>query len=147
MNTSVLPVSRKFYTDIESRISFSLASSPGSAKEAMRLVETYLYGDTPVSSDPMALLAFNMVKAEIDRAMVRSQRARIRARSRKKDRPSAKMDTPSPIKRPITEPKEAEAATTDSPCRVSRRERRAASRRRRTKWRPLSSSASSSGKR
>ena len=85
-----LPVSKKVYADISSRISSALSHAPASANEAMRLVDSHLQGATPVSDDAMAMLAFNMIKSELDRAIIRSTRARERAKTRRKARP--KMD-------------------------------------------------------
>lgn len=85
-----LPVSKKVYADISSRISSALSHAPASASEAMRLVDSHLQGATPVSDDAMAMLAFNMIKSELDRAIIRSTRARERAKTRRKARP--KMD-------------------------------------------------------
>ncbi|MCM1050419.1 MAG: hypothetical protein NC349_00510 [Paenibacillus sp.] len=78
-----LPVSRKVYADITSRISTALAPSPASVAEAMRLVDSFLHGESPASHDHMAMLAFGMIRAELERAMARSARARERARARK----------------------------------------------------------------
>ncbi|WP_303030715.1 hypothetical protein [uncultured Duncaniella sp.] len=85
-----LPVSKKVYADISSRISSALSHAPASASEAMRLVDSHLQGATTVSDDTMAMLAFNMIKSELDRAIIRSTRARERAKTRRKARP--KMD-------------------------------------------------------
>lgn len=85
-----LPVSKKVYADISSRISSALSHAPASASEAMRLVDSHLQGATPVSDDAMAMLAFNMIKSELDRAIIRSTRARERAKTRRQARP--KMD-------------------------------------------------------
>lgn len=83
MKNNQLPVSGKFYNDISLRVNSALSTMPLSAAEAMRIVDSYMAGETPESGDPMAMLAFNMVRVEIDRAMKRSQRARERARVRK----------------------------------------------------------------
>lgn len=85
-----LPVSKKVYADISSRISSALSHAPASASEAMRLVDSHLQGATTVSDDTMAMLAFNMIKSELDRAIIRSTRARERAKTRRKACP--KMD-------------------------------------------------------
>ncbi len=85
-----LPVSKKVYADISSRISSALSHAPASASEAMRLVDSHLQGATTVSDDTMAMLAFNMIKSELDRAIIRSTRARERAKTRRTARP--KMD-------------------------------------------------------
>ncbi len=78
-----LSVSKKVYSDISERVNTALSAYESSAEEAMRIVDSYLDGETPVSGDDIAMLAFNMVKVELDRAMVRSKRARERAQKRK----------------------------------------------------------------
>lgn len=78
-----LSVSKKVYADVSERVSTSLSGFPASASEAMRIVDAYLNGMPAESDDPMAMLAFNMIRAELDRAMVRSSRARERAKLRK----------------------------------------------------------------
>ncbi|MCM1052143.1 MAG: hypothetical protein NC349_09285 [Paenibacillus sp.] len=82
-----LPVSKKVYADISSRISTALSHTPASATEAMRLVDSHLQGRPTKSDDAMAMLAFNMIKDELDRAIARSTRARERAKARRKARP------------------------------------------------------------
>lgn len=84
MKRKNLPVSVKVYSDLTSRITASLSSA--SASEAMRLLDSYLTGEPPASDDPMALVAFNMIRPEIDRAMTRSARARERAASRRRQK-------------------------------------------------------------
>lgn len=83
MKTNTLPVSKKVYADVTARIGSSLNSCPVSAAEAMRIVNSYLAGDTVViSRDPMAMIALSMIKSELDRAMARSARARLRRKKR-----------------------------------------------------------------
>lgn len=86
MKRKNLPVSVKVYSDLTTRISSSLSSAPASASEAMRLLDSYLTGEPPASDDLMALVAFNMIRPEIDRAMTRSARARERAASRRRQK-------------------------------------------------------------
>ena len=81
MNT--LPVSKKVYADITARIKSALTVSPGSAEEAIRMVDEYLAGHTPQSHDGAATIAFAMIRNELDRALERSRRARARAAARK----------------------------------------------------------------
>ncbi len=83
MKMKNLPVSGKFYNDINDRVNTALSHSPLSASEAMRLVDSYLDGKAAESSDCEAMLAFMMIRVELDRAMVRSSRARQRAAIRK----------------------------------------------------------------
>ncbi len=91
MKRETLPVSRKFYADITSRINSSLAGAKKSADEALRLVGCHMRGEKAVSADCMAMLAFNMIRPEIDRAMERSRRARESAARRKKpEEPAAR---------------------------------------------------------
>lgn len=78
-----LPISRKVNKDINERIHDSLSFTPESETEARRLLGLYLEGSPVESGDMYAMIAFNMVKPEIDRAMARSKRARERAAARK----------------------------------------------------------------
>lgn len=84
-----LSVSKKFYSDISKRISSALSACEGSEVEAMRIVDAYLDGEVLTSDDGMAVLAFNMIRVELDRAMTRSKRARERAEKRKMAQKSA----------------------------------------------------------
>ncbi len=86
MKRKNLPASVKVYSDLTTRISASLSSAPASASEAMRLLDSYLTGEPPASDDLTALVAFNMIRPEIDRAMTRSARARERAASRRRQK-------------------------------------------------------------
>lgn len=52
----------------------------------MRLVDSYLRGEAPACDDVMAMLAFSMIRVELDRAISRSERARKRAKARHKER-------------------------------------------------------------
>lgn len=88
MNTT-LQVSRKVYSDISTRVSTALSGSPASASETMRVINGYLEGLLPESSDALAMLAFNMIRPELDRAMERSRRARERARARREAKAAA----------------------------------------------------------
>ncbi len=127
-----LPVSKKVYSDITGRINTALASSPSSAAEALRIVDMYLADGTADSSDQMAMLAFNMIRAELDRAMSRSSRARERARKRKESISS--QQTPATYK-------ETNSDSQPVPVMISRRERRAieraCSKKPKRKWKSL----------
>ncbi len=74
-----LPISRKVNKDLNERISSVLSFAPASEAEAKRLFNAYLEGVEPVSGDQSAMIAFSMIRTEIDRAMERSRRARLRA--------------------------------------------------------------------
>ena len=50
----------------------------------MSLVDSYLAGQEVSSDDALAMLAFNMIRDELDRAMARSRRARERAAARRR---------------------------------------------------------------
>ncbi len=134
--TNTLSVSKKVYSDITSRIATTLSFAPTSAMEAIRVVNAYLAGDVSAcSADRMAMLAFGMIKAELDRAMTRSARARERARKR---RTSCDTDPETATKETATTPnsgqtdEEADEKTAEEPAAVpvmlSRRERRAMAR-------------------
>ena len=111
-----MTVSKKFYVDIISRIESALSFAPGSAAEAVRLVDTYLLGGEAASADPCAMLAFNMIRPELDKAMLRSRRARERAQLRKKAKAVQAVCECTP-------------ANGVSGIRISRQERRAIARR------------------
>ncbi len=119
-----LPVSRKVYADITSRVQSSLVSAPSSASEALRLVDVFLEGGELESADAMSMLAFNMIRAELSRAMERSARARSRAKARREAREVSGQFEVSPSVSP------ASPLTEETPVRImlSRRERRAAER-------------------
>ncbi len=123
MNT--LTVSKKVYSDISERINTTLSFSPYSAAEAMHVVDAYLAGEDAVSEDAIAMLAFNMIKAELDRAMVRSTRARERAEKRRKAQPAACKPDAAPVVADATTAAEAEEAAEPVELPLSRRERRA----------------------
>lgn len=124
MKKDQLPVSRRFYNDISLRINNALSAAPVSAAEAMRIVDSYMDGESPESDDPMAILAFNMIKDEIDRAMTRSQRARARARIRKGATKNETLPATEKITEKNSEEEPAPAPASERP--KSRRERRAA---------------------
>ncbi len=86
-----LPVSKKVYKDFNERISLSIASLPASASEAKRIFDAYLNGSEPTSNDGVAIIAFTMIKPEIDRAKERSYKARIRAQKAKEAKKVAAM--------------------------------------------------------
>lgn len=147
-----LPVSRKFYSDISSRVSAALTDNSVSKREAMRLIDSYISGCTDCcSQDAMALLAFNMVRAELDRAMVRSANARRRAMERKARQESPKAESMSQdemcdvlVHKYIAEHPRVPLgpeATSPSPSGYTRRERRhlknTAKRITKSKWKKL----------
>lgn len=82
----ILPISRRLNKDIDERISSTLSHVPVSEAEAKRMVGLYLEGNEPESEDPLAMIAFNMVKVEIDRGMERSRKARMRAKEARRAR-------------------------------------------------------------
>ncbi len=81
-----LPISRKVNKDLNERISSTLSSLPASEAEAKRLFNAYLEGVEPASDDAVAMIAFSMIRTEVDRAMERSRRARQRAAQAKQAR-------------------------------------------------------------
>lgn len=74
---------KKAYSDISARIGYSLATSPQSAVEVMRLVNDYFASTLVKSEGSMTLLAFNIKRDEFDCAKTRSRRAHERAVTRK----------------------------------------------------------------
>ncbi len=132
-----LPVSRKFYSDIISRVNTALSHSPECAEDTKKIIDAYLAGKKPKSTDGMAMVAFNMIKDEIDRAVSRSRRARERAAAR----------------RLLKEDRKEEPISSENPSEsergwISRRQRRAAARQnvchKGRKWAPISQAARSS---
>ncbi len=108
----------------------------------MRIINAYLSGRLVGTDNQSAMIAFNMIKPEIDRAMLRSQRARERARSRREmktqnettasaEKAEQRAESVSSLPQVVAEP---------SGVRLSRRERRAAGRNStsgKKKWRSL----------
>lgn len=139
-----LPVSKKVYADISDRLHSSLPQQ--SATEAMRIVDAYLQGTPADSADSMALLAFNMIRVELDRAVTRSRRARERAKARKAAGPAPKKLSPEEIIsrlmsqltpddfEEVTGPNESPASP---PLPPTRRQRRKAGRTKKQRWKPL----------
>lgn len=81
-----LPVSKKFYNDIISRITSTFADMNDGERclrGAVAMIDGYLSGDNPECADPMIKMVFSLLRPEIDRAMARSLRARQRGRKRK----------------------------------------------------------------
>lgn len=125
ISSPIRPVSQKVYNDITSRINSALSHSPASAAEALSLTDAYLAGTEPVTDDPLALLAFNMIRAELDRAMERSRRARQRAACRKAKSVEAKPLTCAEMIASINEICEKATEEDGKPRRkLNRRERR-----------------------
>ena len=86
-----LPVSKKFYNDIISRITSTFADMNDGERclrGAVAMIDGYLAGDNPECADPMIKMVFSLLRPEIDRAMARSLRARQRGRKRKSSSPS-----------------------------------------------------------
>ncbi len=130
MSKNNLPVSKKVYADITLRISTTLSFSPSSVDEAIALVDAYLAGNPePHTTDNAAFIAFSMIKAELDRAMSRSMRARQRAAKRKNGRKPETVKTEKEmVVKDVTD-----IAGSDKPApevMLSRRERRAMERQR-----------------
>lgn len=136
-----LSVSKKVYSDISERINTTLSFAPESAAEAMRIVDLYLAGETPHSPDQMAVIAFNMIRVELDRAMTRSSRARERARKRKEIAEIKSIITAMTRNIGETMEDDDEKEEESSPILISRRERRAmeqaCSKKPKKKWKSL----------
>lgn len=80
---SQLPVSKNFYTYVTGRVSESLRliRRPDAVGETMALIDRYMTDGTVPSADTdtAVLLTFSLLRAEIDKAIQRSCRARQRA--------------------------------------------------------------------
>lgn len=79
----ILPISKKVNKDLNERISSVFAGCPASEAEAKRVLNAYLEGVEPVSENAGVMIAFAMVRVEVDRAMERSRKARCRAKKAK----------------------------------------------------------------
>lgn len=78
-----LPVSKKFYTCITDRVrgSLNLIGRGDAVAETMACIDRYIADGTvpPTDTDPAVALTFALLRAEIDKAVERSRRARSRA--------------------------------------------------------------------
>lgn len=78
-----LPVSKKFYTCITDRVrgSLNLIGRGDAVAETMACIDRYMADGTvpPTDTDPAVALTFALLRAEIDKAVERSRRARSRA--------------------------------------------------------------------
>lgn len=143
MNKNNLPVSKKVYADITARVNTVLSFVPASVVEAIALVDSFLAGNAdPVSSDSAAMIAFNMIKAELERAMERSSRARQRAHRRKEVEKSDEIVSDEVVSVVetcrTTRQEDLHHGIAATPCSgLSRRERRAMERRKKSKRRNL----------
>lgn len=122
-----LPVSKKFYTCITGRVSesLSLIGRSDAVAETMACIDRYMADGTvpPIGADPAVALTFALLRAEIDKAVERSRRARSRA--------AVKSSVPAPVSDPDIVGQTAEAdATVGEDCEPepfvprNRRERR-----------------------
>lgn len=79
----LLPVSKKFYTCITDRVrgSLNLIGRGDAVAETMACIDRYMADGTvpPTDTDPAVALTFALLRAEIDKAVERSRRARSRA--------------------------------------------------------------------
>lgn len=123
------PVSKKFYTYVSDRVreSLSLIGREDAVAVAMACVDRYMADGTqpPADTDPAVRLTFALLRAEIDKAVLRSSRARSRAAKKAPD--TAVTQEPSAVPDAfITDGGGADAADGDSKPFVprNRRERR-----------------------
>lgn len=139
-----LPVSKKFYADILERIDSALGHMCESKTEAVRVVDVYLREGVVESGDGVAMIVFNMIRVELDRAMERSRRARERARARREsNRHVSKEQSDKHSADILAELSLEDASCSDeiyqpAPLHLSRRERRAAAKaRKKARWKSL----------
>lgn len=122
-----LPVSKKFYTCITDRVrgSLNLIGRGDAVAETMACIDRYMADGTvpPTDTDPAVALTFALLRAEIDKAVERSRRARSRA--------AVKSCASVPVNAPAAVSQTAEAdATAGEDCEPepfvprNRRERR-----------------------
>lgn len=80
---SHLPVSKNFYSCVTGRVSESLGliGRPDAVDATMDCIDRYMADGTVPSTeaDTAVLLTFSLLRAEIDKAILRSRRARQRA--------------------------------------------------------------------
>lgn len=126
LQPTVSNVSKKFYTDLRERIS-STSHTVGLTAEietsCIKAVDAYINSGIVPAGDTATeiLLIFNLLRAEIDRAISRSAAARQRATRRKT---SASPEAPeSPAKTSVDETEPASDTTCES-SPLTRRERR-----------------------
>ncbi len=136
INTSekqVLPISKKAYDNFIRRFQHTfndMLKHPGLYDEAVRVFEAYLKGETVENCDITIIIAFNMIRPEIDKAISRSQSARRRAALRKQAKeaevtaPENETDSQDSVK---SLPETSEQPTPKEPI-MNRHERRAAQR-------------------
>lgn len=83
LQKSHLPVSKNFYTCVTGRVSESLGliGRRDAVSETMDCIDRYMAdGTVPTAdTDTAVLLTFSLLRAEIDKAILRSRRARQRA--------------------------------------------------------------------
>ena len=120
-----LPVSKKFYTCITGRVSesLSLIGRRDAVAETMACIDRYMADGTVPPADADTAVALPVLRAEIDKAVERSRRARSRA--------AVKSSAPEPVNLPAAVGQTAEAdATAGEDCEPepfvprNRRERR-----------------------
>lgn len=130
INTSekqVLPISKKAYDDFIRRFQHTfidLLKHPGLYNEAVSVFEAYLKGEIVENCDSTILIAFNMIRPEIDKAISRSKSARRRAALRKQAKETESTAPENTIK---PQPETPEDPKPIKPI-MNRRERRAAQR-------------------
>lgn len=122
------PVSRKFYTYVSDRVreSLSLIGREDVVAVAMACVDRYMAdGTQPADTDPAVRLTFALLRAEIDKAVLRSSRARSRA-AKKAPHTAGTQESSAVPDAFITDAGGADAADGDSKPFVprNRRERR-----------------------
>lgn len=121
-----LPVSKKFYTCITDRVrgSLNLIGRGDAVAETMVCIDRYMADGTvpPTDTDPAVALTFALLRAEIDKAVERSRRARSRA--------AVKSSAPVPVNAPAAGQTAEADATAGEDCEPepfvprNRRERR-----------------------
>lgn len=143
-----LPISVKAYNDFKARFNHvfnELSCDTKSYDEAIELFDRYINSgcSIEVKGSPIVVLAFSMIKSEVDKAYARSLAARKRASLRKEKQTHSRID---PIETKSTETKNsetseetkitetstetiisetsAERSIPEIPIRLSRRERR-----------------------
>lgn len=127
-----LPISVKAYNDFKVRFDHvfnELSCDTKSYDEAIELFDRYIISgcSIEVKGSPIVVLAFSMIKSEVDKAYARSLAARKRASLRKEKHEAHSETNPittKSIEVPNIHETPAERPLHEIPLRLSRRERR-----------------------
>ncbi len=117
-------ISKKAYNDFVGRfhdIFIDLINAPSIAKEALEAFNRYVRGEeiSINKMDRVVQIAFLMIKPEIDKAIARSNAARLRAAARKMNKTAQQETAKQKTAKQESQPKAPSAANQDSPTPVA----------------------------